>query len=143
MKRISLLLMSGVFSLVSCSQDIPAAKVPSVVQNTVKLKFPNATDIEWEKKKDSYEAEFNISNIEHCLHIDNAGIVLLHKQEINETELPVAVISAIQKNYNGYKIDDAKKVDKKGVICYEVELEAKGKKDVQAFFSPSGDITNI
>jgi len=138
MKFLTLVVTASLFSLSSCSQDIPADKVPSVVLNTVQSKFGNAVKIEWEKKNNLYEAEFKMDSIDYSVYVDPAGRLVMHKQDIKENELPAAVSTIISTEYNGYKIDDAEKVIKDGIIYYQVELEGKGKKDLELVFSADG-----
>lgn len=140
MEWISLVVTASLFSLCSCSQDIQADKVPSVVLNTVQTKFGTAGKIGWEKKKNLYEAEFKMDSIEYAVYIDPAGKLVMYKLDIQETELPVTVSTIISTEYIGYKIDDAEKVEKEGIIYYQVELEGKGKKELELVFSADGQL---
>jgi uncharacterized membrane protein YkoI len=140
MKCLALVVTASLFSLCSCSQDIPADKVPSVVLNTVQAKFGTAAKIEWEKKKNLYEAEFKKDSTEYAVYIDSAGKLVMSKLDIKENELPAAVSTIISTEYVGYKIDDAAKIEKDGIIYYQVELEGKGKKDLELVFSAGGQV---
>ena len=141
MKLFILPIALAFFSFSSCSQDIAADKVPSVVQNTVHAKFINVGKIDWEKKNNNlYEAEFDMDSTEYNILIDTAGKIIMHKIGISTIELPAAVITAISDGYSGYKIEEAEKLEKDGVSYYQVELEAKGKKEQQLIFSPDGKI---
>lgn len=131
-------------SLLSCSQDIPASKVPSVVLNTVQLKFPGSTSIEWEKKKSQYEAEFNIDSTEHNVFINENGEVIWYKTKIKETALPPQIISAITREQQGYTIDEIEKISTGDSTYYLVEVELKGKKDKELLYASDGtSIQNI
>jgi len=138
MKYFTLIVSVSLFSLWSCSQDIPADKVPSVVLNTVQAKFGNAAKIEWEKKNNLYEAEFKMDSIDYSVYIDPAGKLVMQKQDVKKNELPAALSTVIRTEYNDYKIDDVEKVVKDGVIYYQVELEGKGKKDLELVFTADG-----
>jgi hypothetical protein len=139
MKPFYFMILTFGVSLVSCGQDIPASKVPSVVVNTVQIKFPVADNIEWEKKKNYYEAEFMIDSSEHTVYIDATGKLLQHKKEIPTGSLPELIQKAVLSAHPGYLIDDVSLVDENGEISYEVELEAKGKKDKTVIFSITGE----
>ncbi len=141
MKSTILVVTASLFFLYSCSQDIPNSKVPSVVLNAVQAKFGNANKIEWERKDNLYEAEFKMDSVEYAVYIDPTGKLVLHKMDIKENELPATVSSIIRTEYIGYKIDDAKKIEKDGIAYYEVELEGKGKKDLKLNFSADGKLT--
>ena len=138
MKTMLLSLIALSSGFLSCSQDVPANKVPSIVQNTVQSKFPNATDIEWEKKQNFYEAEFDVNKIDHKAHIDSNGKLIVYKVEIRKDELPAAITAAVSRQYSGYGIDDADKLEKDGTTYYQVELDAKGKKDQLLVFTVDG-----
>ena len=143
MKCIALVATATLFSLWSCSQDIPADKVPSVVLNTVQTKFGSASKIEWEKKNNLYEAEFKKDSTEYAVYIDSTGKLVVYKLDIIENELPSAVSALIRTGYVGYKIDDAGKIEKDGITYYQVELEGKGKKDLELVFSAEGKIATL
>ena len=140
MKKMMLVLSVAFVSLSSCSQDMQTSEVPSVVQNTLKTRFAGALKVEWEKKNALFEAEFDMDSTEYTAHIDLAGKLISHKTDIPESGLPLAVATAIRTGHAGFKIDEAEKLEKDGVTYYQVELEAKGKKDKQLVFSPDGSI---
>jgi hypothetical protein len=62
----------------------------------------------------------------------------MQKHEITMNELPQSIIVYIQKQYKDYTIDEAEKIEKSGVVFYQVELEAKGRKDLHLVFSADG-----
>jgi uncharacterized membrane protein YkoI len=138
MKTILLIITASAVSLSSCSQDLPVSKVPSVVQNTVQSTFANAADIEWEKKNEIYEAEFDVAHVDYKAHIDASGKLIVYKVDLKVNELPAAIATAISHEYAGYEIDDADKLEKDGTIYYQVELDAKGKKNKQLVYTVDG-----
>jgi uncharacterized membrane protein YkoI len=141
MKNILLISIAASISLVSCGQDMPAEKVPSVVQNTVQSAFGAVLNIEWEKKKQYYEAEFDRDSIEYTACIDATGKLLMYKADIALTTLPAAIATTIGVDHAGYTIDDTEKLEKDGLVYYQVELEAKGKKDRKLVFTADGKTT--
>lgn len=138
MKMIYLSVLVLGLSQAACTQDIPASKVPSVVVNSIQVKFPGATGIEWEKKKNNYEAAFDINSVEHNVIIDASGNLLQHKLEISNSEVPITIQQAIQSANPGYKIDEAYLIDKNGEHVYKLELESHGKKDIKVFYTSNG-----
>lgn len=123
MKKILLLALPLLLALSSCAQDIPQNIVPSVVLNAFQQKFPKATDIEWEKKGDLYEVEFEVQFKDHKMLIDSTGKIVKHKAEINNADLPAPVKATLQKGFSKYKLDDAKRIETEGVVIYKVEVE--------------------
>ena len=126
--------------LSSCSsQDNTSQKVPSVILNTLDTRFPNNTDVDWEKKGDVYEAKFNDhSKTEITVQIDELGNLVTQKQEIAISKLPLTLTSVIKNQYKDYKIDGAKKLEKDGKTYYQLELDGKGKIDQKLIFTPEG-----
>jgi hypothetical protein len=139
MRVVMLGLLLSTYALVSCSQDIPAAKVPSVVQNAFKMEFAEAVDVEWEKKNKEYEADFEIGTIDYTALFDASGKMLVYKQDIEVNELPAEVNATLQKDFADYTLDDADKLVREGETYFQVELEGRlmEKKEV---FSPTGEL---
>lgn len=126
--------------LMSCSlfdQDVPSSKVPSVVKNTLSTEFPDAYDIEWEKKKGDYEADFEIKDVDHSALFTAEGELLMSKMDIRSSELPEVVAEKIAQNYPDYHIDDVEKVDVKGQTLYQVELDGRPR-DLDVVYTADG-----
>ena len=128
------------FALVSCGQNIPTVDVPSLVLNTFKARFTSAVDIEWEKKKDHYEADFEIGTADHEVQINPAGNILLHKQQISILDLPKVITDQITSKFKDFKLDEADKLEKDGKIYYQVELD-KGFTEKKMVFAENGEET--
>jgi len=106
-------------------QDIPQSQVPSVVLNAVTSAYPSATNIDWEKQKDIYEAEFDIDTKDYTVLLSSTGNVLKTKYDVAETELPAAIKNLISSNYKNYILDDVDVVEQNGRKYYQVELDGK------------------
>lgn len=109
----------------SNDKDIPQSEVPSVVLNAVSTAYPGATNMEWEKQNDLYEAEFDVDTKEYTVQLNATGGIVQTKYDVAETELPSAIKNTITANYKDLKLDDAEKVEKAGRTYYQVELEGK------------------
>jgi|SRR5690606_7099479 len=117
-------------SLAGCSlvdNDIPASKVPSVVKNAFEQQYANAVDVEWEKRKDNFEVDFEVANVDYSARYNSQGQLLMTKQDIPETELPAAVAEKIAQDYPDYYIDDVDRVEVDGRVRYQVELEGSAR----------------
>lgn len=104
-------------------QDIPQSEVPSVVLNALKTAHPAAANVEWEKQKDLYEAEFDIDTKDYTVQLNATGTILQTKYDVAETEIPAAIKSAVSSKYKDLKLDDVERVEKNGRTYYQVELE--------------------
>jgi hypothetical protein len=140
MKTTCLIIAALSVTMISCSQDIRENKVPSVVQNVVESKFPTAGKIEWEKKGDDFEAEFDLQGQDHEVVIDASGKMIVHKTDVKDTEFPPAVSVAIARDFAGFNIDDADKVERDGVDYYQVALDGKSRKDEYVVYTKDGII---
>ena len=140
MKQLTgILFLSALFNVSCTGQRINEKKVPSVVVNTLKTKYPASTDVDWKKLNAVYEAEIDLSgNKEVKLRIDSTGTITMTKQDILQTELLPAILAFIGEKYNQYTIDDVHKVENNGKVFYQVDLDARNKKDVQLVFSSDG-----
>lgn len=124
-------------SLGACSQQLAAQETPALVQNTLKAHYPAATLVEWEKKKDLFEAEFTVDQQDYSVLIDAAGTITMVKQDLAVTQLPAAIADVIKKEYAAYTLDDLEKIEKGGEVFYQVELE-KSLWDKKLVFTASG-----
>ncbi|ABG60764.1 PepSY-like domain-containing protein [Cytophaga hutchinsonii] len=139
MKKLSILFLVMSTGCVSYAQDIAQKDVPAVVVNAFQQKFPQQSVVEWELKRGLYEAEFEIKNMDHSVYLDSTGKIVKHKQEIAVSDLPSAVTASIQKNFSGYKVDDAKKIEVGNTVRYKVDVE-KGAEERKVTFSADGKI---
>ncbi|MDQ3291707.1 MAG: PepSY-like domain-containing protein [Bacteroidota bacterium] len=135
----ALLFCNTVF--LACSQDIAPAQVPALVKNAQQIKFPDATQVEWEKKPYGYEAEFYLGSVEYKACISSEGKIIMYHQDISLSELPNEVSSAVKKAYADYTIDanDLEKIVKNDEVFYKVELE-KGTQDLTQYYSSKGSV---
>ena len=123
----------------ACAQKISADKVPAAVTSAFKAKFPNATKTNWEMENaNEYEAGFKLNGEEVSANFDNTGKWLETETEIKVSALPAAVQAALTKDFAGFKIEEASKIESaKDGNCYEAEIE-KGEETFDVLFSPDG-----
>lgn len=119
------------------AQDLAEKSVPAVVVNAFQQQFPNPSDVEWEKENDLYKVEFEQNNQEREAWINAGGQVVRQSLEIEEAELPAAVRQGIQRDYNGYRIDEIERMEENGVVSYAVELDNRSD-EVEVIYSSSG-----
>lgn len=142
MKSINLMLLCTAFISVSAfAQKLSADKVPPIVHATFKTMFPSAEKTQWEMENDQeYEAEFKTGATEQSARFDRAGKWLETETEIKVSELPKAVQDALAKEFAGYKVKEACKVE--DVIhgsAYEAEVQ-KDKEEMDVLLDASGKV---
>lgn len=138
MKLSILSLVAVAISLFACGQQISSAKVPSLVLNALKVKYPTASNIDWEMKKNLYEAEFDKDSLEMTVTIDLSGNIKRLEHEINPGVLPLNIVAVLREKYKDYKIDEADKIEMNNKVYYEVELEGINKKNLELVFAEDG-----
>lgn len=140
MKKITILLLWAVFAgQMAFAQTISADKVPAAVTSAFKGKFPGAVSPTWKMKAGKvYEADFKLNNETVSASFDQAGKWQETETALKTTALPAAVQSTLSKVFEGYKINEASKIEQaqKG-SCYEAEI-AKGTEMYDVQLSPEG-----
>nr|WP_294859545.1 PepSY-like domain-containing protein [uncultured Fluviicola sp.] len=109
----------------SCASTIDQQEIPSVVINAVMTRYPDATDLEWEVKDGTYEAEFDLGKDDYEVWVNPQGTILKVEQEIRISQIPAAVLNKVKSDFDGFKMDDAKRVEIAKNTYYEIELEGK------------------
>lgn len=135
-------ILSGIITASCTGQRIKANKVPSIVVNTLKAAYPTATDVEWKKAGNQYEAAVDLTGTsDRTLRIDASGKTVMTKEEMPATGLLPAIATLIREKYTGYSIDDVEKVQKDGLVFYQVDLDSPRKKDLKLVFASDGAAT--
>jgi hypothetical protein len=140
-----ILALSIVFSATLFAQTETKEKkvsVPSVVSASFQKEFPGKK-AKWGMEDGDYEAEFKLNGGEASAVYDKSG----HRKEleigIKRSELPLAVLDYLKKNYPSNKITETAKItDDKNILTYEAEIEKKGKTH-DVLFDASGKFIKI
>jgi len=140
-KIIFVLLSAALLSNAAYAQKISADKVPSAVTSAFKTKFPTAAKASWElENKTEYEAEFKLNGEEVSANFDNTGKWLETETEIKVSALPAVIQSTLKKDFAGFKVEEASKIESlKNGNCFEAEIE-KGEETFDVLFSTDGKV---
>lgn len=120
------------------AQDIHSGDVPAAVKNTLNKAYPNATDIDWEKRGVNYEVSFDIGRVDHEMLIAPTGKILSQQRDIAKSALPASVTSHVKANYPRARIDDVERIESAGKISYEVDID--GTPDKTLWYSADGKL---
>jgi len=137
MKTVHVIIAMIGISTVSCAQDIPQSQVPSLVLNAFSADYPNATDVDWEKKGEIFNVDFEIGGTDHEAWLDASGKVIKLEKDIKKASLPAPVTATIANQFKEYKIDEAEQIEKDGKTYYKVELDGTTG-DRTVFFDTAG-----
>jgi len=113
--------------MVGCSQKI---NVPAAVTKAFNSRYPGATNVKWGKENaKEFEAEFKLNGDNVSANFGADGSWVETETVIKVTDLPAAVVAAINKNYPGAVITTAEKLEEPGdKLLYETVIKVKGKK---------------
>ena len=85
--------------------------------------FPDAKSVKWSKEDNNFEAEFTLNKQEMSCVISATAELLETETEMAVKDLPANIKSNIETTYPGSKINEAAKIEKKGIITYEAEAK--------------------
>ncbi|MCV9927171.1 PepSY-like domain-containing protein [Flavobacterium sp. LS1R49] len=126
MKTLITTVFTILISAFAMAQDLDPKSVPGIVKSTILLKFPDATNVKWEKEKDNYEASFTIDNKKQSALVDSSGNLLQSEIQITAGQLPNGIIQYVKSNYRRKKVKDITKItEPTGKVYFEVEIYKK------------------
>lgn len=140
MKKIVLISVIALVSGAAHAQKLKEAEVPEAVKVSFVKNFPNIKSVKWSRESEmEFEAEFKNGSLEQSANFDPSGKWLVTETEIKKTDLPPLVQATIKKEFAGFKIEEAEKVETADGLSYEVELE-KGEVTYGVQFSKDGKV---
>ena len=140
MKKSIFLILAIAMGFTACEDDdMRNSEIPSVVLNGFTEQFPDAKDVEWEKKADIYEAEFDIDNVDHEAILNTEGSLLKYKYDIVYEELPEAIKTTITTDYDKTKVDEVELLKISENTYYQVEFDEEPT-DTKIIFEETGAV---
>ena len=142
MKRICMMLFAiALMSISAYAQKISADKVPATVISAFKAKYPAATKVEWViVNTTDFKAEFLFNGEGYSANFDNTGKWLESEMEIIVNELPAVITTAMAKDFSGFRIKAASKVESiKNGKGYKAVME-KGSQIIDVLYSADGKL---
>ncbi len=115
--------------------------LPLNVEATLKHEFPNAVEIEWEKKNKHYEVDLISEGESFEVDILFNGDLRKIEKKINVDDLPNIILNHVNLNYPGYSIEEVEFLKYNGNSFYELEIEPKhgvDGEDMEIVFSKEG-----
>lgn len=138
MKNIFLFAMIAIFSLSAYAQT--KNDVPAKVQSSFNEKFPDAQKVHWDKENThEWEAEFKKNGREYSANFGLDGEWIETEYEIKKSAIPAAVKTALNKEFAGYRIEEAEVSETAKEKVYEFKIE-KGNHELEVIITPNGKI---
>lgn len=126
MKTSIISLFAILISTFAMAQDLTQKEVPGIVKSTFLIKFPDATNVKWEKEKDNYEVSFTYDKQPQYALLDNSGNLIQTEIKITKDQLPNSILPYVKVNYRRKKIREVAKItDVNGKVFFEVEIYKK------------------
>jgi hypothetical protein len=111
--------------------------VPPAVKDELHSHFPAAINVEWEIKKNYYEAIFYVEDVEHIAHISEDGILLEYKTNLWPADLPLPIA---EKSREWGEIMNSIAITRKGSKFFEVIIRESNFKRKLLLFDESANL---
>lgn len=124
MKKVSsylFLTIPTVIFLLSCEQN-QKEQIPENIKVIFEESNPDAKDVEWSLKEDSYEVNYEDANRKVEVEYSQEGKLLQEEIIIDAKDLPDNIKAYLQDKYPQLHIGEASIEEKKGEKVYELEL---------------------
>ncbi|NDV83965.1 PepSY-like domain-containing protein [Bacteroides sp. 51] len=145
MKEVRFMMLAAMcmamFSFTSCSDD-DDFKPEDAVQAALTAKYPNATHIEWEKKKTYLVADCHVDGKDLDVWFTADAQWKMTETELLAADLPAAVTAALAAHatYGSWRVDDRDLLQyANGASEYVIEVEEHNK-EVDLYFSADGEL---
>lgn len=126
MKKLALMMVSGLITSLAFAQKIADKNVPQTVISSFQKAYPTAKAVKWDKEGENYEASFDLNKTDYSVLYDANGNLQETEVEIETSQLPKAVTDYVAAQYKGQKIKEAAKItNAQGAITYEAEIKGK------------------
>lgn len=130
--------------LTACSDDdddVATSDVPQAVLTAFAAKYPEATNVKWEKEHEIYKAEYyNADHNEVDVWFNPDGTWLRTETDLLPTGLPEAVQNYVATNHPDRFIDDCDLIEMPGSSYYRLELEKSGAADLYIKLTADGEL---
>lgn len=136
MKKIFFLsmLLAGASFFTACSDDDDnyLKQLPPQVEQSFSQKFPDIKGARWENDHGMFKSEFrNAQGVETEVWFAPDGSWIRTETDVHPAALPEAVKQYVTTAHVGYYVDDAEYIETPQAAYFHLELEAKGKPDVE------------
>ena len=135
---IVLIVVLAIISLESCAKT--GMDVPVKAKTAFSQKFPDATNVKWQKENDNeWEAEFTWNEKEYSANFDNQGTWMETEYKISTDEIPVAVKTTLDEEFSEYTIEESELSETAVGKIYEIELK-KGEVELEVTIDMKGNV---
>jgi hypothetical protein len=132
-------ILTLVFAFISVSAF--SQKNPSeIVKKEFTKKYATAQSVKWDnEEKNEWEAEFTMDGKKMSASFDNSGKWIESETAIAENELPAAVVSTLDKDFQGYKRGHIEILENAEIKGFELRLK-KGETSIEVMIDNNGKV---
>jgi hypothetical protein len=132
-------ILTLVFAFISVSAF--SQKNPSeIVKKEFTKKYATAQSVKWDnEEKNEWEAEFTMEGKKMSASFDNSGKWIESETAIAENELPAAVVSTLDKDFQSYKRGHMEIFENAEIKVFELRLK-KGETSIEVMIDNNGKV---
>jgi hypothetical protein len=139
-----LIILISVFSLgfgfYAKAQYIGAQDLPADINQDFSAKYPNLSQVDWEKDGKKFKATFNVEKWAHEVVYDRNGKIVSQQFGLPLTSVPADVYGGVKKNFPELEVKEADQVEEKGKISYKLSLKDEDNAIAKVIMAPDGRV---
>jgi hypothetical protein len=140
MKRILTLVIIAGFLLSGVSSVAQFRKIPAVVTDAFKARYPNSNAVEWKDKITVFQANFEMKDEDYIARFNSKGEWQETENNIDQAKLPAEVNDGFSKSkYSDWEIKEVSYIEKKdGTDQYRILVKKSDIEKKYLFFNKTG-----
>jgi hypothetical protein len=144
MKKLLYCLLIGGFVMMTATVHAQFRSIPSVVTDSFKVKYPNATSVSWSDKVSAFQATFTQDSEKYIARYGSKGEWLGSTKKITKDALPAAVKDGLSKSKYADPDWEVRTVTTRylpgNVVQYVINVYKSGLQKKNLLFSSSGQL---
>ena len=128
------------FGFYAKAQYIGAQDLPADINQDFSAKYPNLSNVDWEKDGKHYKATFNVEQSAHEIVYDQNGKVISQQFGLPLTSVPADVFNGLKKNFPELQAQNANVIEEKGKIAYQLSLNDDNTIVEKVVMTPQGRV---
>ena len=117
---------------------------PTAIKDEIAKLYPGSTIFEIDPDNGGTEVDILHDNIHKEVWFDSSNTWLYTEWEIRQQAVPQEVLTALNKSYGSYRVEEVHAIQKSEGLYYEFELESADDRDMTVYFDAVGNaVTNI
>jgi hypothetical protein len=126
--------------LITTTVQAQFRKIPAVVTEAFKARYPHAEKVAWKDEMTSFEAQFTLNGFVMTADFNSKGEWQNSEKKIQFSDLPSAVNDGFKKSkYADWKIASIVEIDKNSeALQYRIEVKKSAVQKKYLFFNTNG-----